>query len=325
MLFMPTLDKSARFYVSGHRGMVGSAMVRLLQKRGFTNIITRTHSELDLTRQERVEDFFKIERPDYVFVAAGRVGGIIANRNSPTEFLYDNMMIASNVIHTAAQSNVKKLLFLGSSCIFPKFAEQPIKESSILTGPLEPTNEGYAIAKIAGIKLAEYYNKQHGKPFISAMPPNLYGVGDNFHLENSHVIPGLMRRLHEAKISQQPVFTAWGTGAPLREFMLVDDLAEGCFFLMENYNEPEFVNVGSGEEVSIRELVLLLADVVGYQGKIEFDTSKPDGTPRKLMDSSKIHGLGWRHRTSLKDGLRAAYEWYLQISDNHSKTKELRL
>ena len=291
--------------------MVGSAMVRLLQKKGFKNIITRSHSELDLTRQDRVEEFFKKEKPDYVFVAAGRVGGIIANSKSPTEFLYDNIMIASNVIHTAAQHDVKKLLFLGSSCIFPKFAEQPIKESSMLTGTLEPTNEAYAIAKIAGIKLAEYYNRQHGKPFISAMPPNLYGMGDNFHLENSHVIPGLMRRLHEAKLTNQPVFTAWGTGSPLREFMLVDDLADGCFFLMENYNEPGFINVGSGEEISIKELVFLLADVVGYQGKIEFDVSKPDGTPRKLMDSSKIHSLGWKHRTSLRDGLKSAYGWYV--------------
>lgn len=307
---MQKIERSARFYVSGHRGMVGSAMVRLLQKEGFTNIITRNHSELDLTRQEQVESFFRKEKPEYVFVAAGRVGGIIANRNSPTEFLYDNLMIASNVIHTAAKSNVKKLLFLGSSCIFPKFAEQPIKESSILTGPLEQTNEGYAIAKIAGIKLAEYYNRQHGKCFISAMPPNLYGVGDNFHLENSHVIPGLMRRLHEAKIAGTPVFNAWGTGSPLREFMLVDDLAEGCFFLMENYDQPELINVGSGEEVSIKELVYLLADTIGYKGKIAFDTTKPDGTPRKLMDSSKIHALGWKHRTSLRDGLKQAYYWY---------------
>lgn len=308
---MPVIDRSARFYVSGHRGMVGSAMVRLLQKKGFTNIITRTHSELDLTRQDLVEKFFKEEKPDYVFVAAGRVGGIIANRNSPTEFLYDNVMIASNVIHTSAKANVTKLLFLGSSCIFPKFAEQPIKESSILTGMLEPTNEAYAIAKIAGIKLAEYYNKQYGKRFISAMPPNLYGIGDNFHLENSHVIPGLMRRLHEAKTANLAVFIAWGTGSPLREFMLVDDLAEGCFFLMENYEEPGFVNVGSGEEVSIRDLVHILADVVGYQGRIEFDTSKPDGTPRKIMDSSKIHAMGWKHRTSLREGLKSAYEWYV--------------
>lgn len=322
---MPSIDKSARFYVSGHRGMVGSAMVRLLQKRGFRNIITRTHSELDLTRQDRVEEFFRKEGPEYVFVAAGRVGGIIANRNSPTEFLYDNVMIASNVIHTAAMSNVKKLLFLGSSCIFPKFADQPIKESSILTGALEPTNEGYAIAKIAGIKLAEYYNKQHGKPFISAMPPNLYGIGDNFHLENSHVIPGLMRRLHEAKLTDQPMFTAWGTGSPLREFMLVDDLADGCFFLMENYEGAEFVNVGSGEEISIRDLVHLLADVVNYRGRIEFDTTKPDGTPRKLMDSSKIHKLGWKHKTSLRDGLKTAYEWYLKSFLKSQESQLIRL
>ncbi|NBX77485.1 MAG: GDP-L-fucose synthase [Proteobacteria bacterium] len=304
------MERSARFYVSGHLGMVGSAMVRLLEAKGFTNIITRSHSELDLTRQEKVEQFFKNENPEYVFVAAGRVGGIIANRNSPTEFLYENVMIASNIIHTAAKSDVKKLLFLGSSCIYPKFAEQPIKESSILTGALEPTNEGYALAKITGIKLAEYYNLQYGKRFISAMPPNLYGIGDNFHLENSHVIPGLMRRLHEAKERNEPEFTAWGTGSPLREFMFVDDLADGCFFLMENYEDPGLVNVGSGEEVSIRDLVFLLAEVVGYQGNIVFDTSKPDGTPRKLMDSSKIHSLGWKHRTALRDGLKVAYHWY---------------
>jgi GDP-L-fucose synthase len=309
-LIMEKIDRSARFYVSGHRGMVGSAMVRLLQDKGFTNIITRSHDELDLTRQEKVEQFFKKEKPEYVFVAAGRVGGIIANKNAPTEFLYDNLMIASNVIHTAAKQDVKKLLFLGSSCIYPKFAEQPIQEDSMLTGALEPTNEGYALAKIAGIKLAEYYNRQYGKRFISAMPPNLYGIGDNFHLENSHVIPGLMRRLHEAKNSNQPVFTAWGTGAPLREFMFVDDLADGCFFLMENYEAPGLVNVGSGEEVSIKELVLMLAETVGYKGRIVFDTSKPDGTPRKLMDSSKIRSMGWKHRTALRDGLKVAYQWF---------------
>jgi len=305
--------------------MVGAAMVRLLTKKGFKNIITRSHSELDLTRQKDVEDFFKKEQPEYVFIAAGRVGGIIANRNHPTEFLYDNLMIASNVIHSAASFPVKKLLFLGSSCIFPKFAEQPIKESSILTGALEPTNEGYAIAKIAGIKLAEYYNRQHGKPFISAMPPNLYGIGDNFHPEHSHVIPGLMRRLHESKVSGAPVFTAWGTGSPLREFMLVDDLAEGCFFLMENYGEAGLVNVGSGEEVTIKELVHALADVVGYRGKIEFDSTKPDGTPRKLMDSSKIHVLGWRHHTSLREGLKIAYDWYLSSVSGTATRGELRL
>lgn len=307
---MEKIDRSARFYVSGHRGMVGSAMLRLLQGKGFTNILTRSHDELDLTRQEKVEQFFKKEKPDYVFVAAGRVGGIIANKNAPTEFLYDNLMIASNVIHTAAKQDVKKLLFLGSSCIYPKFAEQPIQEDSMLTGALEPTNEGYALAKIAGIKLAEYYNRQHGKRFISAMPPNLYGIGDNFHLENSHVIPGLMQRLHEAKIKNQPVFTAWGTGTPLREFMFVDDLADGCFFLMENYEDPGLVNVGSGEEVSIKELVLILAETVGYKGRIMFDTSKPDGTPRKLMDSSKIRSMGWKHRTVLRDGLKVAYQWF---------------
>jgi GDP-L-fucose synthase len=287
-------------------------MVRLLQKKGFTNIVTRTHAELDLTRQAEVEQFFKNEKPEYVFVAAAKVGGIIANRDAPTEFLYDNLMIATNVIHSAASSGVEKLLFLGSSCIFPKFAPQPIQESSILTGALEPTNEAYAIAKIAGLKLTEYYNRQHKKRFISAMPPNLYGYGDNFHLLNSHVIPGLLRRMHESKLNGLSEFQAWGTGSPLREFMFVDDLAEGCFYLLENYEEAEFINVGSGEEVTIKELVHLIAEVVGFNGKITFDTSKPDGTPRKLMDSTRIHNLGWRHRTPLSEGLKLAYQWYLE-------------
>jgi GDP-L-fucose synthase len=306
------IDRSSKFYVAGHRGMVGAAMLRLLQKKGFTNLVLRTHAELDLTRQADVENFFKIEKPKYVFLAAAKVGGIIANRDSPTEFLYDNLMIASNVIRAAAESNVEKLLFLGSSCIFPKLAPQPLREESMLTGTLEPTNEGYAIAKIAGLKLTEYYNRQHKKRFISAMPPNMYGYGDNFHLLNSHVIPGLMRRLHEAKLAKTPEFVAWGTGTPLREFMFVDDLAEGCFYLLENYEEPLFMNVGSGEEVSICDLVHLLAETVGYEGKIQFDTTKPDGTPRKIMDSSRIHQLGWKHETSLRDGLKATYEWYLK-------------
>ena len=306
------MNPQSKIYIAGHRGMVGAAMVRLLKKQGFQNILTRTHTELDLTRQAEVEKFFQQEKPEYVFVAAAKVGGIIANRNDPTGFLYDNLMIAANVIHAAAQAETEKLLFLGSSCIFPKMAEQPIRETSILTGALEPTNEAYAIAKIAGLKLTEYYNRQHGKRFISAMPPNLYGYGDNFHLENSHVIPGLMRRLHEAKQAGDAEFTAWGTGTPLREFMFVDDLAEGCFYLLQNYEEPLFMNVGSGEEISIRDLVHLLAEIVGYEGKIHFDASKPDGTPRKLMDSSRIHHLGWKHRTSLREGLKLTYEWYLK-------------
>jgi GDP-L-fucose synthase len=309
--FMGTIDRNARFYVAGHRGMVGAAFVRTLRNLGFQNILTRTHSELDLTRQAEVEAFFRRERPEYVFVAAAKVGGILANRNQPTEFLYENLMIASNVIRAAAESGVEKLLFLGSSCVFPKLAAQPIREESLLSGGLESTNEAYAIAKIAGLKLTEYYNRQHGKRFISAMPPNLYGFEDNFHLENSHVIPGLMRRLHEAKNANAAEFTAWGTGTPLREFLFVDDLAEACFFLFEKYEEAGFINAGSGEEIAIRDLVPLIADTVGYRGRIVFDPSKPDGTPRKIMDSSRIHALGWKHKTPLQEGLRRTYEWYL--------------
>ena len=311
-IFMGTIDRNARFYVAGHRGMVGAAFVRHLQNQGFKNILSRTHAELDLTRQAEVEAFFKSEKPDYVFVAAAKVGGILANRNQPTEFLYENLMIASNVIRSAAESGVEKLLFLGSSCVFPKLAEQPIREESLLSGGLESTNEAYAIAKIAGLKLTEYYHRQHQKRFISAMPPNLYGFEDNFHLENSHVIPGLMRRLHEAKIAGAIEFTAWGTGTPLREFLFVDDLAEACFFLFENYEEPGFINAGSGEEVTIRDLVSMIADTVGYRGRIVFDPSKPDGTPRKIMDSSRIHAMGWRHKTPLQEGLRRTYEWYVK-------------
>ena len=287
-------------------------MVRLLLKKGFENIVLRTRAELDLSSQAQVNHFFKTEKPEFAFIAAAKVGGILANQNAPTEFLYENMMIAANTIRAAAENGTEKLLFLGSSCIFPKFAEQPLREESMLSGTLEPTNEAYAIAKIAGLKLAEYYNKQHGRRFISAMPPNLYGYGDNFHLENSHVIPGLMRRMHEAKLANAPIFTAWGTGAPLREFMFVDDLAEGCFFLLQNYEDALFMNVGSGEEISIRELVRYLAEVIGYQGKIEFDSTKPDGTPRKIMDSSRIHKMGWRHKIKLKEGLTLTYEWFLK-------------
>jgi GDP-L-fucose synthase len=304
------MNPESKIYVAGHRGMVGAAMVRLLKREGFSNMVTRTHAELDLTRQAQVDEFFKIEKPEYAFIAAAKVGGILANKNSPTEFLYDNIMIASNTLKAAAENGVEKLLFLGSSCIFPKFAEQPIREDSILTGALEPTNEAYAIAKIAGLKLAEYYHQQHGKRFISAMPPNLYGYGDNFDVQNSHVIPGLMRRLHEAKLANEPEFVAWGTGTPLREFMFVDDLAEGCFYLLQNYEEATFVNVGSGEEVSIRDLVHILAKVIGYAGQIKFDSTKPDGTPRKIMDSGRIHALGWKHKISLKDGLEKTYAWY---------------
>lgn len=309
---MKTLTPESKIYVAGHRGMVGSAMVRLLQKKGFRKVVTRTSVELNLTRQSDVEAFFKKEKPDFVFVAAAKVGGILANRDDPTKFLYDNLMIASNVIHAAAEEGVEKLLFLGSSCVFPKHAEQPLRESSLLSGPLEPTNEAYAIAKIAGLKLTEYYNRQLSRRFISAMPPNLYGFGDNFHPDQSHVIPGLIRRMHEAKIKSAPRFQAWGTGSPLREFMFVDDLADACLFLLENYETPTFINVGSGEEITIRDLVQEIAKVVGYTGKLEFDSDMPDGTPRKIMDSSKIHSMGWKHKTSLQDGLKKTYQWYVE-------------
>lgn len=309
---MKELNLNSKIYVAGHRGMVGAAMVRLLRKKGYQNIVTRTHAELDLTNQAQVNQFFKSEKPEFAFVAAAKVGGILANQTYPTEFLYENLMIASNVIHAAAEHGLEKLLFLGSSCIFPKFAEQPIREDSILTGALESTNEAYAIAKIAGLKLAEYYHRQHQKRFVSAMPPNLYGYGDHFHLQNSHVIPGLMRRLHEAKLANDSEFVAWGTGTPLREFMFVDDLAEGCFFVLQNYEEPTFINIGSGEEISIKELVHTLARVIGFKGEIRFDSSKPDGTPRKIMDSSRIHRLGWKHKVSLEAGLKLTYEWFLK-------------
>jgi GDP-L-fucose synthase len=309
---LPQINPQSKIYVAGHRGMVGSAMVRLLEKKGFENIVVRTRAELDLCDQAQVNQFFKAEKPEFAFIAAAKVGGILANQSAPTEFLYENLMIATNTIRAAAENGTEKLLFLGSSCIFPKFADQPLREESMLSGALEPTNEAYAIAKIAGLKLAEYFNKQHGKRFISAMPPNLYGYGDNFHLENSHVIPGLMRRMHEAKLAGAPVFTAWGTGTPLREFMFVDDLAEGCFFLLQHYEDALFMNVGSGEETTILELVHALAEVIGYTGKIEFDSTKPDGTPRKVMDSSRVRRLGWRHQVSLREGLKVTYNWFLQ-------------
>lgn len=306
------LELNSKIFVAGHRGMVGSAIVRELKKQGFQNIVTRTSQELDLTQQAAVERFIKSEKPAAVVLAAAKVGGILANSEQPTEFLYQNLMIASNVIHAAAQNEVKKLLFLGSSCIYPKMAPQPLVEESLLTGPLEPTNEAYAIAKIAGLKLTEYYNRQHGKKFISAMPSNLYGPGDNYHATHSHVIPGLIRRFHEAKTSNAAEVLVWGSGKPLREFLYVDDLAEGCVFLLKEYHEAGFLNIGSGSEVTIKELAELVAKTVGYSGKIQFDASKPDGTPRKIMDSSKIHGLGWKAKTSLENGLKIAYEDFLK-------------
>lgn len=306
------MEKSGKIYVAGHRGMVGSAIVRKLEQEGFTNIIKRNSSELDLRNQEAVNEFFAKEKPDYVFLAAAKVGGIVANNTYRAEFLYENLMIESNIIHAAYVQKVKKLLFLGSSCIYPKLAPQPLKEEYLLTGLLEHTNEGYAVAKIAGIKLCEAYRDQYGCNFISAMPTNLYGQGDNYHPQNAHVIPSLIRRFHEAKINDSPVVTIWGSGSPLREFMYTDDLADACVFLMESYNDKMFVNIGTGEDLTIKDLAMQIKEVVGYKGEITFDTSKPDGTPRKLMDSGRLHSMGWKHKTSLAEGLRKAYQFFKQ-------------
>jgi GDP-L-fucose synthase len=301
------MEISAKIYVAGHRGMVGSAIFRMLQQRGYINLIAATSSELDLRNTVAVNEFFESQKPDYVFLAAAKVGGIHANDTYPAEFLYDNLMIEANIIHAAHVNQVKKLLFLGSSCIYPKFADQPIREDSLLTGLLEPTNEAYAIAKIAGVKLCQAYHKQYGSRFISAMPTNMYGFGDNYHPENSHVLPALLRRFHEAKMENKSEVKIWGSGKPLREFMFSDDLAEACFYLMEHYEDTDPINVGTGEEVSILELAHMIADVVGFKGEITFDSTKPDGTPRKLMDSSRLHGLGFKHKTSLKEGLIKTY------------------
>ncbi len=300
-----------RIYVAGHRGMVGSAILRALRKTGFDNILTRTSAELDLRRQADVEAFFAQEKPDYVFLAAARVGGILANDTYPADFIYDNLAIEANIIHSAHQTGVRKLLFLGSTCIYPKLAPQPLKEEYLLSGPLEPTNEWYAVAKIAGIKLCQAYRRQHGDDFISAMPTNLYGPEDNFDLEKSHVVPAMMRKMHEAKIKGEHSVPLWGTGNPLREFLHVDDLADALLFLMEHYSGEEHVNVGVGRDLSIRELAETVADAVGYQGELAFDPSKPDGTPRKLVDTSKINALGWQPRIGLAEGLRETYQWFL--------------
>ncbi len=305
------MEKNAKIYIAGHRGMVGSAIYRKLQKEGFTNFITRTSDLLDLRNQQQVADFFEDERPDYVFLAAAKVGGIVANNSYRAEFLYDNLQIQNNVIHNSYLTGVKKLMFLGSSCIYPKMAPQPLKEDYLLTGPLEPTNEPYAIAKIAGIKMCDAYRDQYGCNYISVMPTNLYGYNDNYHPENSHVLPALIRRFHEAKEQNLPVVTIWGTGAPRREFLFADDLAEACYFLMENYNEEGLVNIGTGEDITIKDLALLIKSIIGYEGKIDFDTTKPDGTPRKLMDVSKIHSRGWNHKIELADGIKLAYHDFL--------------
>jgi GDP-L-fucose synthase len=302
------MDKNAKIYVAGHRGMVGSAILRALYERGFDNLIFRKSSELDLRSQNAVNDFFKKERPEYVFLAAAKVGGILANNTYRAEFLYDNLMIQSHIIQAAYANGVKKLLFLGSSCIYPKLAPQPLKEDALLTGLLEPTNEPYAIAKIAGIKMCDAYRAQYGCNFISAMPTNLYGPNDNYDLQNSHVLPALIRKFLTAKKNNDPSVTLWGTGAPLREFMHVDDLADACLFLMDNFNEAGFVNIGVGTDLSIRELAEIVKKTVGYTGDIVLDTAKPDGTPRKLMDVSKLHAMGWQHKIGLEEGIGRVVE-----------------
>ena len=305
------MTKDSKIYVAGHRGMVGSAIVRELQRQGYTNIITRTHAELDLTRQEQVEAFFAQERPEYVFLAAAKVGGIIANQSALADFMYENMMLEMNVIHAAWKNGCKKLEFLGSSCIYPRLAPQPMKEDCLLTSALEPTNEAYALAKISGLKYCEYLNRQYGTDFISLMPTNLYGPNDNYHPTHSHVLPALIRRFHEAKEQGLTEVTCWGDGSPLREFLYVDDLANLCVFLMENYSGNETVNAGTGKEISIKGLTELVAKVVGFEGTILWDTSKPNGTPRKLLDVSKSAAMGWTAKTSLEEGIRLAYEDFL--------------
>ena len=305
------MNKDSKIYVAGHRGMVGSAIVRELQRQGYTNIITRTHKELDLTRQTAVETFFASERPEYVFLAAAKVGGIVANQSAPADFMYDNMILEMNVIHAAWKHGVKKLEFLGSSCIYPRLAPQPMPESCLLTSSLETTNEAYALAKISGLKYCEYLNRQYGTDFISVMPTNLYGPNDNYHPEHSHVLPALIRRFHEAKVAGQESVTCWGDGSPLREFLYVDDLANLCVFLMNTYSGNETVNAGTGKELTIKSLTELVAKVVDYKGRIEWDTTRPNGTPRKLLDISKATALGWTYKTDLEEGIRLSYEDFL--------------
>jgi GDP-L-fucose synthase len=326
------MEKNARIYVAGHRGLVGSALLRKLRSEGYSNLLVRTHKELDLMRQTEVEAFFKAEKPEYVFLAAAKVGGILANNTYPAEFIYQNLLIESNVIHSAYHGGVKKLLFLGSSCIYPRDCPQPMKEEYLLSGQLEPTNEPYAIAKIAGIKICQSYNRQYGTKFVSVMPTNVYGPGDNFDLETSHALPALIRKFHEAKTSDksrvtvrqahgpdqsrrasdEKTVTIWGTGSPRREFLHVDDLADACLFIMQHYGENEMINIGVGKDITIRELAELIKDIVGFNGSIQYDASKPDGTPRKLLDVSKLTSLGWEPKISLREGIEATYRWYVE-------------
>lgn len=306
------MNLDAKIYVAGHRGLVGSAIVRNLEAKGYKNIICRTHKELDLTNQEAVRRFFEEEKPEYVFLAAAKVGGIHANNTYPADFIYDNLMIQNNVIKAAHDFKVKKLLFLGSTCIYPKMAPQPIKEEYLLIGSLEETNEAYAVAKIAGLEMCKFFKRQYGDNFISCMPTNLYGPNDNFDLKNSHVLPALIRKFHEAKINNSEVVEVWGTGTPLREFLYVDDMADACVFLMQNYDGEQHVNIGTGEEVSIKELAETVKEVVGFKGELVFNTDMPDGTPRKLTTVDKLHRLGWKHKVSLNEGIKLAYNWFLE-------------
>ena len=306
------MNLDAKIYVAGHRGLVGSAIVRNLEDKGYKNIIYRTHKELDLTNQEAVRRFFEEEKPEYVFLAAAKVGGIHSNNTYPADFIYENLMIQNNVIKAAHDFEVKKLLFLGSTCIYPKMAPQPIKEEYLLTGSLEETNEAYAVAKIAGLEMCKFFKRQYGDNFISCMPTNLYGPNDNFDLKNSHVLPALIRKFHEAKVNNSEAVEVWGTGTPLREFLYVDDMADACVFLMENYDGEQHVNIGTGEEVSIRELAETVKEVVGFDGELVFNTDMPDGTHRKLTTVDKLHGLGWKHKVSLDKGIRLAYNWFLE-------------
>lgn len=306
------MNRTDRVFVAGASGLVGSSLVRALNEQGFVHVLTSKSSDVDLRRQAQVESYFENEKPEYVFVAAAKVGGILANNTYPAEFIYDNIMIEANLIHCAYRFNVKKLLFLGSTCIYPKFAPQPLKEEYLLTGELEPTNEPYAVAKIAGIKLCDAYRRQYGANFVSVMPTNLYGPNDNFSLENSHVLPALIRKFHEAKINHSTNVTVWGSGMPRREFLFVDDLAEACLFLMNHYNESEFINVGTGQDLAISELVHMISNIVGFEGQIIYDQSKPDGTPQKLSDITKINKLGWKAKTPLEEGLRRTYDWYVK-------------
>lgn len=312
------MDKNAKIYVAGHRGMVGSAIIRRLQQEGFTNFVTRTSKELNLINQQAVADFFATEKPDFVFLAAAKVGGIVANNTYRAEFIYENSMIQSNIIHHSYLNSVKKLLFLGSSCIYPKMAPQPLKEEYLLTGLLESTNEPYAIAKIAGIKMCDAYRSQYGCNFISVMPTNLYGPNDNYDLNNSHVLPALIRKFHTAKIQNSPNVEIWGTGAPMREFLHVNDLADACLFLMQNYNEPGLVNIGMGEDITIKDLALLVKKIVKYEGNLIFDATKPDGTPRKLMDISKLHSFGWKHKINLEEGISSVYNEVKSLFDKEA-------